>query len=211
MNKTLRRTLLSLLVLMAGAIGVQAQEVMTCALNGSLVSSPDGFFTSAVEGNFNFNAKFNGATYADIEFTKGLKMESSTQLLFSTTKASTVEIVQSTYSDKTIKFDGTEQEIASATAGEGYRLYTISDVAAGDHAITRGSGESGIFYVRVTYPAEEEEEEVKALLTLTFPDYNDKSVSSYTDQWTATVDGNVWTLDGFNNNNNGWAFVRCGR
>ena len=48
-------------------------------------------------------------------------------------------------------------------------------------------------------------------ITLTFPDYNDKSVGSYTTAWTATVDGQAWTLDGFNNNNNGWAFVRCGR
>lgn len=45
---------------------------------------------------------------------------------------------------------------------------------------------------------------------LTFPDYNDKANSSYTDSWTATVDGKTWTLSGFNNNNNGWAFVKCG-
>ena len=48
-------------------------------------------------------------------------------------------------------------------------------------------------------------------ITLTFPDYNDSKVGSYTTLWTATVDGAVWTLDGFNNNNNGWEFVRCGR
>lgn len=48
-------------------------------------------------------------------------------------------------------------------------------------------------------------------ITLTFPDYNDQKVGSYTTTWTATVDGAVWTLDGFNNNNNGWDFVRCGR
>lgn len=46
---------------------------------------------------------------------------------------------------------------------------------------------------------------------LTFPDYNDKSISSYTSEWTATVDGDVWTLNAFNNNSNGWAFVKCGR
>lgn len=46
---------------------------------------------------------------------------------------------------------------------------------------------------------------------LTFPDYNDKSISSYTSEWTATVDGDVWTLNAFNNNSNKWAYVKCGQ
>lgn len=58
---------------------------------------------------------------------------------------------------------------------------------------------------------EEEEAGVALPATLTFPGYNDAKVASYTAEWTATVDGAVWTLNGFNNNNNGWAFVRCGR
>ena len=45
---------------------------------------------------------------------------------------------------------------------------------------------------------------------LTFPTYNDKKVQDYTSEWTATVNGDVWTLSGFNNNKNGWAYVRCG-
>ena len=48
-------------------------------------------------------------------------------------------------------------------------------------------------------------------LELTFPTYNDVSVANYTTEWTATVDGKVWTLNGFNNNNNGWSLVKCGR
>ena len=42
-------------------------------------------------------------------------------------------------------------------------------------------------------------------------DYNSKGVSSYTDTWTATNDGFVVTLANFNNNGNGWDFVKCGR
>ena len=45
---------------------------------------------------------------------------------------------------------------------------------------------------------------------LTFPTYNDKKVQDYTSEWTATVEGDVWTLSGFNNNNSGWAYVKCG-
>lgn len=48
---------------------------------------------------------------------------------------------------------------------------------------------------------------------LTFPSYNDKGVSSYTDEWTATVDGQTWAFSAFNNNNNAaaWTYIKCGR
>lgn len=48
------------------------------------------------------------------------------------------------------------------------------------------------------------------LAELTFPDKNDKAVASYTANWTATNDYGTWTLSSFNNNNNGWAFIKCG-
>ena len=48
-------------------------------------------------------------------------------------------------------------------------------------------------------------------IELTFATYNDKSVNNYTSTWTATKDGKVWTFDGFNNNQNGWESVKCGR
>lgn len=47
--------------------------------------------------------------------------------------------------------------------------------------------------------------------TLTFPsDTNEKGVSSYTDTWTAYIDGFTWNLSNFNNNKNGWEYVKCG-
>ena len=45
---------------------------------------------------------------------------------------------------------------------------------------------------------------------LTFPDYNDKGNTSYTDSWTATKDAKIWAISGFNNNNNGWALIKAG-
>jgi len=48
-------------------------------------------------------------------------------------------------------------------------------------------------------------------LQLTFPDYNDAAISLYTDSWTATKNGQVWDIYGFNNNNNGWAYIKAGR
>jgi len=56
------------------------------------------------------------------------------------------------------------------------------------------------------------EDETDAVATITFgADTNSKSVSSYTDTWTATVNGYTVTLKNFNNNQNQWAFIKCGR
>ncbi len=41
--------------------------------------------------------------------------------------------------------------------------------------------------------------------------YNSKGVSSYTDTWTATTNGFTVSLSNFNNNNNNWEYVKCGR
>ena len=55
----------------------------------------------------------------------------------------------------------------------------------------------------VTYP--------EGTVFLTFPDGNQKSVSSYTDTWTAICDGYTFTIANFNNNKNGWSYIKCGR
>ena len=128
-----------------------AGEVATFNLgtkNG--VSTPEGFFKSVGE-KWSWNNKFTGAEYDGISFSQGLKMESTTKIGFTTEYVSTVTIVQSTWSDKTITLDGTELAVADATEGTGCRIYTVTDVAAGDHTIGRGSGESGLFYVKVEW------------------------------------------------------------
>ncbi len=55
----------------------------------------------------------------------------------------------------------------------------------------------------VTYP--------EGTVFLTFPDGNQKSVSSYTDTWTAICGGYTFTIANFNNNRNGWSYIKCGR
>ena len=47
-------------------------------------------------------------------------------------------------------------------------------------------------------------------LQLTFPDYNDKKVSSYSATWTATKNGQIWNIANFNNNNSGWELIKAG-
>ena len=121
--------------------------------NGTDTESESGYFTFGDASNkHNFNPKFTGK-YNGIAYEQGLKMEGSTLIQFTTTAAtSTVVIVQSTWSNNTLKFDGTELDVNTASTpegSEGVRVYTIPSIGAGTHNITRGSGESGVLYVEV--------------------------------------------------------------
>ena len=130
--------------------GVEAKTI-TVSFNGSDVESEAGYFSYG-DGKHNFNTKFTGK-FNGMEFSQGLKMEGTTQVKFTTTAKATITIVQSTWSDHTLKFDGTELPLTTASApdnSEGVRVYTLSNIAAGNHQITRGSGESGIFLVDVS-------------------------------------------------------------
>ena len=118
-------------------------------LNGTVQASSTYFGYNA--DKHNYNTKFNGCTYDGISYSTGLKMEGATQITWTSTEKANVTIVQSTWSDKTIKFDGTELAIADASAITGGRVYTISNVEAGNHSVTRGSGESGLFCIIVEY------------------------------------------------------------
>ncbi len=125
-------------------------KTYTVAFNATETQSEEGYFTYG-DGKHNLNGKFTG-TYNGTTFTQGLKMEGSTLVQFTTKATATVIIAQSTWSEHTIKFDDTELDLSSATTptdSEGVRVYTIAGVGAGTHKITRGSGESGIFYVEV--------------------------------------------------------------
>ena len=140
---------------LSGGTGGETGEGKTCTVtfNGTDAQSEEGYFTFGDDSNkHNFNTKFTG-TYNGITFTQGLKMEGTTLVQFTTTApSSTVIIVQSTWSDHSLKFDGTELDVTTAATpadSEGVRVYTIAGVGAGTHKITRGSGESGLFYVEV--------------------------------------------------------------
>ena len=125
-------------------------KTYTISFNGKDDENPGGFFSFG-DGKHNFHNKFTGS-YDGMEFTSGLKMEGTTLVEFTTPATATVTIVQSTWSDYTLKFDGAELDVTSAatpTGSTGVRVYTINGIGADTHKITRGSGESGIFYVEV--------------------------------------------------------------
>ena len=154
MNKKLRLLFLSLLAVLMSTTTYAGQKFTYTFNGGSATSNPAGYFSYDTSGKWNFNAKYTGCEYDGKSYSNGLKMEGSTKIMFTSTTISTVTIVQSTWSANTIVFDGTELAIADAEQGTGCRVYTISDVAAGDHNITRGSGESGLFLVSVEYDGE---------------------------------------------------------
>ena len=127
-------------------------EEYSVMFNGSDVQSTDGFFTFG-DGKHNFNSKFQGK-YDGMEFGQGLKMEGTTLIEFASTSTATLTVVQSTWSDHTLKLDDNELDLGSATApdgSEGIRVYTIPGLGTGTHQIKRGSGESGVFMVKVKY------------------------------------------------------------
>ena len=130
----------------------------TATTDVSAFNSSSYFFDATQGSGGGFNDRFTG-TYNSTSYTRGLKMNNGTSISFTTTNdtKSVISIVQCTTdkdnsSTKTIKFDGNELAISSATIPSGStncREYTISNVSGGDHTITYGSGESGLFYVKV--------------------------------------------------------------
>lgn len=188
MNNKLRLFLLTLLTVFVSGASF-AGDTYSISFNGK--NEGDTNFFSWNSSKHNFNSKFTGAEYAGITFKSGLKMEGATNVSFTSTATSNVTIVQSTWSANTIKFDGTELAVADAVAGTGNcRIYTINDVEAGTHSITRGSGESGIFYVSVEYTGAALE--VLATPTISF----DSATGEVTISEVANASSIVYTTDG---------------
>lgn len=121
--------------------------------NGEDMADFSSFYTYN-SAKHSFNSKFTGCSYAGVEFKSGLKMEGATLVQFTATSESTITIVQSNWSNKTIKFDDEELDINSATTITNGIVYTLTGVAPGTHKVTRGSGEAGVFYVSVEYTGE---------------------------------------------------------
>lgn len=89
----------------------------------------------------NLSTSYGTVTYAGLTLTQCLKMESSTNITFTTSAASILTLVfNSTYTG-TIKVDGT---VYTPAAG----IITVP-LAAGLHTITKGSGSNYIFYMSI--------------------------------------------------------------
>lgn len=124
--------------------------------NGSLSSTPSGYFTitETSDGGVQYNPKYAG-TYAGTDYASGLKFQNPTSVNFTTTSVCDLVVVQSLWSTQLIKIDGTtfvrnfDTNTYYDDATNKVRVYTVKNLAAGSHSITRNS-EFGMLYIGVT-------------------------------------------------------------
>lgn len=158
------------------------------SFNGAL--STTNLTASIVESSgatSDFNSKYTGS-FGGITFSSGLKMQGSTTVNFTTTGKADIQIVQSVASaEKDVRavLDAAGSALSTDYGISQYyfvdqankvRIYTIKDVEAGDHTITR-TAEWGLLYVGVKYT-----ELAEANLTITSATSLDLDISE-----TATI------------------------
>lgn len=171
--------------------GASAQTTYTVSFDNGATQSTDGWFT--INGSINYNPKYAG-TYDGTTYSKGLKMQGPNTITFTTSATSKVTIVQSlkTYSTNYVSFDGTAKtasdRIDDATNNVG--VYTITNVAAGDHTIKRAGSEMGLLFIQV-------DEEAVTTTELAAPAISfDASTGAVTIGAVENAESVVYTTDG---------------
>ena len=109
----------------------------------------------------NYNAAYTG-TFNGTSYTQGLKIQTDPDITFTTTAEATITIVQSTatnggvctkFDDVVIVNDYGTSTYFYADLDNNVRIFTIKNVAAGEHTVGRSS-EWGLLYIGVTYAEE---------------------------------------------------------
>lgn len=93
--------------------------------------------------------------------------------------------------------------LASVTIGEGAADTSVAGKTSFELTITADTTFAVAFETIPAGPV--------VVASLTFPDGNSGPISSYTDNWFATCNGIKFNISNFNNNKNGWNFIKCGR
>lgn len=92
--------------------------------------------------------------------------------------------------------------LASVTIGEGAADTSVAGKTSFELTITADTTFAVAFETIPAGPV--------VVASLTFPDGNSGPISSYTDNWFATCNGIKFNISNFNNNKNGWNFIKCG-
>ena len=141
-------------------------ETYTVSLDNGATVTPDEstFFTVTSGGGY--NAKYNG-TYGGHAYAKGLKLNSSSNITFTTTVKSDITVIQSTSSNSDKKFKLGGQSVAHSATGsitiaetevsytmtenstDKYLEFVFTGVPATTGLALTNDGETGIFYVKV--------------------------------------------------------------
>ncbi|HPL76906.1 MAG TPA: T9SS type A sorting domain-containing protein, partial [Paludibacteraceae bacterium] len=106
----------------------------------------DGKTSSFYSITGNLSTSYGTVTYQGLTLTQCLKMESGTNISFTTTSEATLTLVFNPDYTGTVKIDGTTYT-PSSTNG----IVTISSLPAGSHTIVKGSGSSYLFYISTVY------------------------------------------------------------
>jgi len=147
---------ISFTVTTSGSAGTPA------VLTGTITLTTGGTTPSDVIHNFTLSGKtstffnitgnlstgYGSVSYSGLTLTQCLKMESTTNISFTTTQPSTLTLVYNSAYTGTIKIDG-----VTFTPSNTVGIVTINSLAAGSHTIIKGSGSSYLFYMSVAYIA----------------------------------------------------------
>ena len=107
--------------------------------NFTLSGKTSTFF--AITGNL--STSYGSASYNGLTLTQCLKMESATNISFTTTESSTLTLIFGSTYTGTINIDGI---VVSPVGGVITRL-----ISAGSHTILKGSGSNYLFYMSIVY------------------------------------------------------------
>lgn len=200
MKQILHAALITLVMCVLSVGGASAQTTYTVQLDNGVTQSETDWFTVTDSKSLSWNARYTG-TYGGHTYKKGLKIQGGTSISFKTAATSKVTIVQSLgggtssankYANADVKFDGTNlgttNRVDDNTNGVG--VYTISNVALGEHKISRGTGETGILFIQV----DEEAATTTQLATPTIT--SDSSNGQVTISSVENADGVYYTTDG---------------
>ncbi len=100
-------------------------------------------FYTFVNTNMNNSSSLPTASYDGLTLTKAIKIESSTEINYTTTQKSTLTLVFASDFTGKIKLDGTSY---TATGG----IVTIPDIPAGSHSITKDTS-TNLYYIKTAY------------------------------------------------------------
>ncbi|MBQ7264505.1 MAG: Ig-like domain-containing protein [Firmicutes bacterium] len=195
---------LSSVAVLAGTVVYEYDLVNDKQYIDGTLDTDNSYFNHATGDNikFSLNSPLQIATKkitlsngSEVEATKGLKLEGSTDLYFTTNKAENAKVTiiyggkssskSSDYESKYAKLDSTNTTSTGSDGGDGNGnliTYTSSAIASGEHHIKQGSGQVIIAYVKV-----EDEGSDDASASLTAEDNQSEIVIGNTLQLTGST------------------------
>lgn len=144
--------------------------------------------------------------------TKGLTLAAPTVTTNASAKQITVAWTAATGTESAVSYVincGTQSYNASAA---GSHTFTMADYGTYSISVEATASDAVSAAINTTATLTDPSASAPTEYTIQWgSSYNGSSVSSYTASWDATKDGFKVNMANFNNNNNNWSYVKCGR